>query len=172
MHPAECIPRMILCCHARSQAVQVEVNRTFVSEWPGIGQVVLPLSECRANCSYRGLCMLWTGAPPDKGAQQPRCECYYGYRSRAIGPAGDFLVRTMRSPSSLLKITICLWLSLIVRTTFISILLCQLVLNLTVYFKCFDSRTCLGEALTGVATAVSLYVARTGVDSVLPTYAQ
>ncbi len=71
------------------------MNRTFVSEWPSIGQVVLPLSECRGNCSHRGLCMLWTGAPPDKGGQHPRCECYYGYRSRAIGPAGDFLVRTL-----------------------------------------------------------------------------
>ena len=70
----------------------MEVNRTFVSEWPEIRQVVLPLSECRGNCSRRGLCMLWTGAPPDKGRQRPRCECYYGYRSRAIGPAGDFLV--------------------------------------------------------------------------------
>ena len=63
-----------------------------MSEWPDIGQMVLPLSACRANCSYRGLCMLWTGAPPDKGPQPTRCECYYGYRSRAIGPAGDFLV--------------------------------------------------------------------------------
>ena len=72
--------------------VQVEVNRTSVSEWPNIGQVVLPLSECRLNCSHRGMCMLWTGAPPGKGPQNPRCDCYYGYRSRAIGPAGDFLV--------------------------------------------------------------------------------
>lgn len=91
---------MILCCHARFPAVQVEVNRTFVSEWPGIWQVVLPLSECRGNCSHRGLCMLWTGAPPDKGPQRPRCECYYGYRSRAIGPAGDFLVRPRLTQTS------------------------------------------------------------------------
>ena len=90
-----------MCCDPFRYGVQVEVNRTFVSAWPGIGQVVLPLSECRANCSHRGLCMLWTGAPPDKGVQQPRCECYYGYRSRAIGPAGDFLVRTLCNTSSL-----------------------------------------------------------------------
>ena len=95
MRKAGCIGRPLQIVIVSLTHAQVEVNRTFVSEWPGIGQVVLPLSECRANCSHRGLCMLWTGAPPDTGRQQPRCECYYGYRSRAIGPAGDFLVRTL-----------------------------------------------------------------------------
>jgi hypothetical protein len=81
----------------RKCRVQVEVNRTFVSDWPDIGQRVLPLPQCRRNCSHRGVCMLWTGAPPEKGPQSPRCECYYGYRSRAIGPAGDFLVSVASS---------------------------------------------------------------------------
>ena len=51
--------------------VQVEVNRTSVSEWPNIGQVVLPLSECRLNCSHRGMCMLWTGRAAREGPAEP-----------------------------------------------------------------------------------------------------